>query len=86
MLRILNILLLGGVVYSAFCLVNLRYQARQDYTKLAVLKAQADDLNKEYTCLQLEEGTFSSNLVLQDFAVNKLGLVEADKAHIVGIK
>ena len=86
MLRILNLLLLGGVVYSAFCLINIRYQARQSYTKLAALKTQADEFDKEYTRLQLEEGTFSSNLVLQDFAVNKLGLIQADKAHIIGIK
>ncbi|MDQ5920437.1 MAG: hypothetical protein QG673_493 [Pseudomonadota bacterium] len=82
----INILLLSLVIYSAFCLVNKRYQSRIDHARLAALKNQADVLNKEYTKLELEEGTFSSNLVLQDFAVNKLGLIQPDKNHIIGIK
>ena len=86
MLRILNVCLLAGVIYSAFCLVNVRYKARLDYTQLEELKNQTDILNKEYTRLQLEEETFSSNLVLQDYATNKLGLIQADKAHVIGMK
>lgn len=75
-----------GVMFSAFSLINKRYQSRIDYAKLAALKNQADVYNKEFTKLELEEGTFSSNLVLQDFAINKLGLVQPDKTHIIGIK
>ena len=82
----LNLLLLCGVVYSAFCLVSQRYQSRIDYAKLAALKNQTEMFEKEYTKLELEEGTFSSNLVLQDFAIHKLGLIQVDKNHIIGIK
>ena len=86
MLRAINLMLLIGVIFSAFSLVNKRFQSRIDYARLAALKNQTDVYNKEYTKLELEEGTFSSNLVLQDVAMNKLGLIQADKAHIIGIK
>ncbi|MBP9743370.1 MAG: cell division protein FtsL [Burkholderiales bacterium] len=86
MLRVVNLLMLAVLIYSAFCLVNQRYQSRIDHARLAALKNQADMFNREYTKLELEEGTFSSNLVLQDFAVNKLGLIQPDKNHIIGMK
>ncbi len=86
MLRIINLLILCGVLFSAFSLVNKRFQSRIDYARLSALKNQTDVYNKEYTKLELEEGTFSSNLVLQDFALNKLGLIQADKTHIIGMK
>lgn len=86
MFRVINLLLLAGVIYSGFVLVNKRFQSRIDYARLAALKNQTDMYNKEYTKLELEEGTFSSNLVLQDFAINKLGLIQADKNHIIGMK
>lgn len=86
MIRVVNVFLLGLMIISAFCLINRRYQTRVDYARLAVLKNQADFLNKEFTRLEIEAGTFSSNLVLQNVAVNKLGLIQADKNHIVGIK
>lgn len=86
MIRIVNILLLAGVMISAFNLVNKRFQSRIDSIKFSALENQADFYNKEYTKLELEEGTFSSNLVLQDYAVHKLRLVQADKTHIIGVK
>lgn len=86
MLRAINLMLLIGVIFSAFSLVNKRFQSRIDYARLSALKNQTDVYNKEYTKLELEEGTFSSNLVLQDVAMNKLGLIQADKTHIIGMK
>ena len=86
MIRIVNVILLLGVLFSAFSLVNKRFQSRIDSAKISALKNQEDFYDKEYTKLELEEGTFSSNLVLQDYAVHKLGLVQADKTHIIGVK
>ena len=83
MIRVINLLLLLVVVFTAFTLVNKRFQSRIDSARLAALKNQADFYDKEYTKLELEEGTFSSNLVLQDFALHTLGLVQVDKTHIV---
>ncbi len=85
-LRIINVLLLSIVMASAFTLVNKRYQSRIAYNTLSQLQSRATILDKEYTKLQLEDGTYSSGLVLQDFAFKKLGLVEPDKNHIMEIK
>jgi cell division protein FtsL len=70
---------------SAFLLVNKRYQSRIDYGQLARLQRHEEELNKEYTRLQLEEGTYSSRLVLQSFALNQLNLIEPDKNHIMEV-
>jgi cell division protein FtsL len=76
----------GIMLVSAFFLISKRYDSRQHYAKLATLKTQSEKLNQEYTRLQIEEGTYSSNLVLQDVAVRKLKLVQPAKQNIVEIK
>lgn len=85
-IRILNVIMLSLVMVSAFMLIAKRYEARVDYDTLSQMQHHAEELNKEYTRLQLEDGTFSSNLVLQDFALKRLSLVEPDKNHIVEVK
>ncbi len=85
LIRIVNLILLLIVVIFAFMLITKRYQSRVDYIALSNLKHEADDLNNEYTRLQLEEGTYSSNLVLKNFAVGQLGLIAPDKQHILEI-
>jgi cell division protein FtsL len=85
-LKITNLVILAFVITNAFWLINKRFQTRTDYTYLALLNNKALEMNKEYTRLQIEEGTFSSNLILQDFAKNKLNLVDADKKQIVKVE
>ena len=85
-LRIINLILLVTTIISAFYLIHQRYISRINYAQLITLKNQKDYLDKEYTKLELEEATFSSNLVLQNYALNKLGLIVADKNHIIGMK
>lgn len=72
-----------GVLGNAFYLINQRFTARNLYMQLSQLQTKTDTLNKEYTRLQLEEGTYSSDLAVQDYAQHNLGLVQADKQHIV---
>lgn len=86
MLRAINLVLIIVVIVSAFSLITKRYQSRLHYAKLAGLKQQTENLNQEYSRLQIEEGTYSSNLVLQDVAINKLNLIQPAKQNIVGIK
>lgn len=86
MLKVINLILIIVVLVSAFTLISKRYQSRLHYAKLATLKSQSEDLNQEYSRLQIEEGTYSSNLVLQDVAMNKLNLVQPNKQNIVGMK
>lgn len=84
-LKIINIFLLICVLSIGFVLVKIRYNARTNYTILSQEQKEADTLNKEYTKLQLEAGTYSSSLVLQDFAYNKFGLSQPDQKHIVEV-
>lgn len=67
-------------------LISKRYQSRLHYITLTKLRDQETNLNKEFTRLELEEGTYSSNLVLQDFALNKLNLVQPNKQTIMELK
>ena len=85
-LKITNLVILCFVMTNAFWLINKRFETRNDYTNLALLNNNALEMNKEYTKLQIEEGTFSSDLILQDFAKNKLGLIEPDKKQIITVK
>ena len=84
--RILNVILLSIVMVSAFMLITKRYETRIDYETLSQMQHHAENLEKEYTRLQLEAGTYSSNLVLQDFALKRLGLTLPDKNHVVEVK
>ena len=86
MLRIVNFLLILVVIYNSIKLINQCYQTRLSYSLLEKLQNQNKIYEKEYSQLELEEGTFSSNLVIKDFAVDKLGLIQADKNHSVFIK
>ena len=54
--------------------------------KLADLQNKSDGLNKEFTRLELEDGTYSSNLTVQSYAANNLGLIPADKQHTMELK
>ncbi len=85
-IKSVNIVLLIVILVYAFMLVSQRYTARLEYNRLATLQRVAEGLNKDYTKLQIEAGTYSSGLVLQDIAYNKLGLVVPDSKHIVEIK
>ncbi|MCE2705628.1 MAG: cell division protein FtsL [Proteobacteria bacterium] len=84
-LKTINIVLLICVLIIAFILVKVRYSVRTNSTSLSQKQKEADTLNKEYTRLQLEAGTYSSSLVLQDFAYNKLGLSQPDPKHVVEV-
>jgi cell division protein FtsL len=86
MLKVVNIILIIVVVISAFFLIHKRYQSRLDYAKLDNLKTQTNELEQEYSRLQIEEGTYSSNLVLLDVAQHKLKLIQPTKQSIVEIK
>lgn len=86
MLRVVNFILVIGILVNAIYIINQRFNARQNYMQISVLQNKASNLNKEYTRLQLEEGTYSSGLAVQDFAATNLGLVQPDKLHIVELK
>ena len=86
LIKLINIFMLVIVLINAFILVTVRYSTRLNYNDFTEKQKMADILNKEYTKLQLEVGTYSSSLVLEDFAYSKLGLIKPDQKHIVEVK
>lgn len=86
MLRIINFVLIVVVICGSIKLINKCYETRVKYSILEKLQNQHEAYEKEYTQLELEEGTFSSNLIIKDFAIDKLGLIQADKEHMIFLK
>ncbi len=86
LVKIINFILFVTIIIYGCMLTHQRYKARLDYMKLESLQMEASEYNQNYTRLRLEIGTYSSNLVLQDFAFKKLGLVTPDAKHIIGVK
>ncbi|MDD3266716.1 MAG: cell division protein FtsL [Burkholderiales bacterium] len=86
MIKVINFLLVISLLVSSFFITNQRYNARQLYMQLNSLQNQADTLNKEYTRLQLEEGTYASGLIVSDFASKSLGLIQPDQKHIIYLR
>lgn len=86
MIKVINFLLVVSLLITSFFITNQRYTARQLYMQLNALQNQADSLDKEYTRLQLEEGTYASGLIVNDFAYKSLGLVQPDQKHIVDLR
>lgn len=85
-LKITNLVILCFALTNAFWLINKRFETRNDYTYLSGLNKEALDMNKEYTRLQIEAGTFSSDLILQNFAKGRLGLIEPSDKQIINIQ
>lgn len=85
-IRVTNLVLLFAVIVSACFLITKRYTVRNYYTTFANLKNQETQLNTDYSKLQLEEGTYSSNLILQNVALSKLKLVMPDQKNIMEVK
>ncbi len=86
MIKTINMILVLAVLYTAFLLITERYAFRTRSNYLSDLQKKAQTMNQEYTRLQIELGTYSSGLVLQDFAYNKFGLINPDSKHIMEIE
>ena len=85
-LRGVNLVLLVLLLITAFLLVTERYSARKLYGYIGRLQDESIKLNLEYTKLQVEYGTYSSKLNLQSYALKNVGLIVADKQHVMELK
>lgn len=80
-------LLILAVIVITFILIGERYQLRINYAKFGKIRSQAEKLNLEYTQLQLEYGTYSSNsMLLQNMSKNKLDLIQPNSSQIMEMK
>jgi len=68
-----------GVVYA-------RQQHRQAYVQLTRLQKQRDELNIEFSRLQLEQATWAETNRIEQVASERLGMVFPQAAELVVVK
>jgi cell division protein FtsL len=68
-----------GVVYA-------RQQHRQAYVQLTRLQKQRDELNIEFSRLQLEQATWAETNRIEQVASERLGMVFPAAAELVVVK
>ena len=82
LLTVLVLAVLGsgvGVVYA-------RQQHRQAYVQLTRLQKQRDELNIEFSRLQLEQATWAETNRIEQVASERLGMVFPQAAELVVVK
>lgn len=82
LLFVLGISVLGtgiGVVYA-------RQQHRQAYVQLTRLQKQRDELNIEFSRLQLEQATWAETNRIEQVATERIGMVFPQAAELVVVR
>ncbi len=80
MLLVISVLGTGiGVVYA-------RQQHRQAYVQLTRLQKQRDELNIEFSRLQLEQATWAETNRIEQVASERLGMVFPEAAELIVVK
>jgi len=74
------------VLASAILLVYSKHQSRKLFVELQQLKHQVDEINTEWSQLQLEQSAWSDHGRLENIAYNKLSLVIPDSDEVVFVK
>ncbi|CAN5324700.1 cell division protein FtsL [soil metagenome] len=80
MLLVISVLGTGiGVVYA-------RQQHRQAYVQLTRLQKQRDEINIEFSRLQLEQATWAETNRIEQVASERLGMVFPEAAELIVVK
>lgn len=85
-IKVSNLLMIISFVVIGTYLISERFSARDKYAYVAKLQNDQDKLNREYTKLLLEYGTYSSELAIQGYASSKAGMVAPTKDQIIEMK
>ena len=67
-------LLTLGVLGSGIAVVYARQQHRQAYVELTRLQKQRDEINIEFSRLQLEQATWAETNRIEQVAIERLGM------------
>ncbi len=78
-------LLIVAVLGSGIVVVYARQQHRQAYIELTRLEKQRDELNIEFSRLQLEQATWSETNRIEQVAAERLGMVFPQGKDVVVI-
>ena len=74
------------VLASAILLVYSKHQSRKLFVQLQELEKQVDDLNTEWSQLQLEQGAWSDHGRIERVARKRLSMVIPDAEDVVFIE
>lgn len=77
------LLLLLATVISGVCVVYARHKHRQAYIELSRLEKQRDELNIEFSRLQLEQATWSETNRIEQIATERVGMRFPEGADVV---
>ena len=86
--RVLTVVtvLFGLVLTSAIGLVYSKHQSRKLFVELQQLRHQVDELNTEWSQLQLEQSAWSGHGRIERVARKKLSMVMPESGDVVFIK
>lgn len=79
-------LLFSLVVASAIVLVYSKHQSRKVFVELQQLKRQVDNLNTEWSQLQLEQSAWSGHGRIEEVARKKISMVAPESDAVVFVK
>ncbi|MEO8161004.1 MAG: cell division protein FtsL [Arenimonas sp.] len=82
----LMFLLAVAVLASGITVVYARQQHRQAYVQLTRLLKQRDEINIEFSRLQLEQATWAETNRIEQVATERLGMVFPVSAELVVVK
>ncbi len=84
--RVLLVVLIVMNVISAIGVVHARHSHRQQFFALTRLEKVRDDLNIEFSRLQLEQATLAESNRIDTIARNRLGMRTPEPADIVVVQ
>jgi cell division protein FtsL len=79
-------LLTLGVLGSGIAVVYARQQHRQAYVELTRLQKQRDEINIEFSRLQLEQATWAETNRIEQVATERLGMQFPEAADVVVLR
>lgn len=85
-LRVIVAVLILASLISAIGVVHARYRHRQLFVELTRLVAARDELNIEFSRLQLEQATWAESNRVDQIARNRLGMKTPEPADIVVVR
>ena len=75
-----------AVLLSALGVVMARHESRKVFVEIEELQKTRDNLNEEWGKLQLEEGTWGTNVRVEELARTRLGMVMPSPDQIVVVR
>ena len=75
-----------AVLGSGIAVVYARQQHRQAYVELTRLQKQRDEINIEFSRLQLEQATWAETNRIEQVATERLGMTFPDKPELIVVQ